>query len=453
MDQAAVEPALVAQWDRVRGRLRTEIAETDFRHWIGPMVVERLERGTLKLGLPSRFMRDMVERRFRDRLRSLWVQENPQIQVVEVTVSRAGVGAPPEAAAPTAVPPVVAAPVEETDGVRPNARMTFATFVKDVSNELALAAARQAASGVSTGLNPLFMWGGVGHGKTHLLHAIAWGALAEDPRRRVLLLTAELFMHEFVQALRQRDTGAFKQRLRGVDLLLIDDLQFIDGKDVTQDEFLHTFDALIDRGAQIVIAADKPPAGFVSFSERLKTRLQQGLVAQIQPATPGLRRAFLAERCREHAIPTHVLDYLAQKIQGNIRELEGALNRLIKAAELCGGPITLERADALMVDLLRGGGERRITIDDIQRRVAEHYGIRLADMTSARRARAVARPRQVAMYLAKQLTPRSLPEIGKRFGGRDHTTVMHAVRKIEDLRASDPGIADDVELLRRLIES
>ena len=466
MDQFVTGSPLDAQWQRVRSRLRTQVGETDFRNWFGSMRFDGVHGGTVRVQLPSRFMRDMVHTQYRELLRSVWVEENPDIKTVEVAVLRpsramlsidelsAPVPAKPETPAIRRLD--VAGPVPDEDiGAPLDPRLTFENFVVDRSNELACAAARRATDPTGQGYNPLVLWGGVGLGKTHLLQAIAAEIRQRSPERRVIYLSAEKFMVQFVQAVRARDTVAFKQAFRSVDVLMIDDLQFISGRDVTQEEFLHTFDALVDQQRQVVLSADRPPNEFSAFGDRLRARLGSGLVVQMQPTTLELRRTILDAKTAAMGvtIAPPVLDFLAHKINTNIRELEGALNRVVADSTLCGRVATLESCQSLLQDLLRSGPEKRVTIDEIQRRVAEHYGIRLSDMTSARRARAVARPRQVAMYLAKQLTPRSLPEIGKKFGGRDHTTVMHAVRRIEELKSADPVMADDVELLRRLIES
>jgi chromosomal replication initiator protein len=286
------------------------------------------------------------------------------------------------------------------------------------------------------------------------MHAIAWHIRTQNPRRKVIYMSAEKFMYQFVRALRFKDTVAFKEQFRSVDALMIDDVQFIGGKDSTQEEFFHTFNALVDQNRQIIISADKSPSDLEGLEERMRSRLGWGLVADIHPTTYELRLGILQAKAEKLGgqIPSKVLEFLAHKITSNVRELEGALNRITAHAQLVGRSIDIEMAQEVLHDLLRAN-DRRITIDEIQKRVAEHYNIRLADMHSARRARAVARPRQVAMWLCKQLTPRSLPEIGRKFGGRDHTTVMHAVRKIEELRAGDRGIAEDVELLRRMLET
>jgi chromosomal replication initiator protein len=319
-------------------------------------------------------------------------------------------------------------------------------------NELAFAAAKRVAQMAAPPFNPLFLYGGVGLGKTHLMHAIAWQIRRQDAARKVVYLSAEKFMYQFIKALRFKDTMSFKELFRSADVLMVDDVQFIGGKETTQEEFFHTFNTLIDRGRQIVISADRSPSELGGLEERIRSRLGWGLVVDIHPTTYDLRREILEVKARTIAegvmIPDAVLDFLARRITSNVRELEGALNRIVAHATLVGRAITLDMAQDTLQDLLRAH-ERRVTIEEIQRRVAEHYKIRLVDMQSARRARAVARPRQVAMYLAKQLTPRSLPEIGRKFGGRDHTTVMYAIRKIEELRAIDALLSEDIETLRR----
>jgi chromosomal replication initiator protein len=301
--------------------------------------------------------------------------------------------------------------------------------------------------------NPLFLFGGVGLGKTHLMHAIAGQIRANAPQKRVLYLSAEKFMYQFIRALRYKDTMAFKELFRSVDVLMIDDVQFIAGKENTQEEFFHTFNALVDQNRQVVISADKSPAELDGIEDRMKSRLGWGLVAEIHSTTYELRLGILQSKADQmHVdVPGKVLEFLAHRITSNVRELEGALNRLVAYANLVGRPINLENAQEVLHDLLRAN-DRKATIEEIQKRVAEHFNIKISEMHSARRSRAVARPRQVAMYLAKQLTARSLPEIGRKFGGRDHTTVMHAVKKVDELRQSDHSFAEDVELLRRMLE-
>ena len=339
-------------------------------------------------------------------------------------------------------------------------RFTFEAFVVGKPNEFAHACARRVAEHPSSpGFNPLFLYGGVGLGKTHLMHAIAWELVARNRANgarpvSVTYMSAEKFMYRFIAAIRSQSTMQFKEQLRSVDVLMIDDLQFLIGKDNTQEEFFHTFNALVDVGKQIVVSADKSPSDLSGLDDRLRTRLGYGMVADLHATTFELRISILEAKASRAgvAVPAKVLDFLAHKITSNVRELEGALNRLVAHANLFGRPITLETAQEVLHDVLKAH-DRRVTIEEIQKRVAEHFSIRLTDMSSARRARAVARSRQVAMYLAKQLTQRSLPEIGRRFGNRDHTTVMHAVSRVGELMSRDAGFAEDVELLRRMLES
>ena len=366
--------------------------------------------------------------------------------------------------------PPVTEPTASRDevGAPLDARFTFDNFIVGKSNELAHAAARRLTETQQVTFNPLFLYGGVGLGKTHLMHAIAWEIRRQNPERTVLYLSAEKFMYQFIRALRYKDIMAFKQQFREVDVLMIDDIQFIAGKDSTQEEFFHTFNALTDHNRQVIISADRSPTDLEGIEERIRSRLGWGLVADIHPTDYELRLGILqskAEVAQAKAdkgadgkiiprplIPQQVLEFLARRIVSNVRELERALNRIIAYASFTGKPVTLEVAQDVLSDLLRAS-EKRVTIDEIQRRVAEYFNVRMSDMLSARRARAVARPRQIAMYLAKQLTTRSLPEIGRKFGGRDHTTVIHAVRKIEQLRGEDPALDEDVDLLRRMLEN
>jgi chromosomal replication initiator protein len=363
------------------------------------------------------------------------------------------------AARAPAAPIAEAQPLRDEVGAPLDPRFTFDNFVVGKSNELAHAAAQRLTRTDSVAFNPLFLYGGVGLGKTHLMHAIAWEIRRQDPSRTVLYLSAEKFMYQFIRALRFKDTMAFKQQFREVDVLMIDDIQFIAGKDSTQEEFFHTFNALIDHNRQVIVSADRSPSDLEGIEERIRSRLGWGLVADIHPTDYELRLGILqskadtlSARAENATIPQPVLEFLAQRIVSNIRELEGALNRVVAYASFVGRPISLEMAQDVLRDLLRAS-ERRVTIDEIQRRVAEYFNVRMGDMLSARRARSVARPRQIAMYLSKQLTTRSLPEIGRKFGGRDHTTVIHAVRKIEQLREEDVALDEDVDLLRRMLEN
>ena len=334
-----------------------------------------------------------------------------------------------------------------------DARFTFDSFIVGKSNELAHAAARRVAESAAVKFNPLFLYGGVGLGKTHLMHAIAWHIREQSPERKVIYMSAEKFMYQFIRALRYKDTMAFKQQFRSVDVLMIDDVQFIAHKDTTQEEFFHTFNALVDHNRQVIISADRSPSDLEGIEERIKSRLGWGLVADIHPTDYELRLGILQSKAErtDGEVPERVLEFLAHRITSNVRELEGALNRVTAYASLTGRPVTLEMTQEVLTDLLRAN-DRRVSIEDIQRHVADYFNLRLSDMLSARRSRAVARPRQIAMYLAKQLTTRSLPEIGRKFGGRDHTTVMHAVKRIAELRQIDSSLEDDLQHLSRVLE-
>jgi chromosomal replication initiator protein len=457
-------PTLIAEWERVRARLRADIGDEAFNSWLKPLALAACNDYQLVIEAPTRFMRDWVVNHYADRLRDLWRSERPGIREVLIQARPPSQMRRPDApaAAPAAEPSIAAPrtaadprPVEEPDfGAPLDGRFVFDNFIVGRSNELAHAAARRVAEADVVPFNPLFLYGGVGLGKTHLMHAIAWQIRQKHPDRKVIYLSAEKFMFQFVRAVRFKDTMAFKQQFRSVDVLMIDDVQFIAGKEQTQEEFFHTFNALCDQNRQIIISGDRSPTDLEGIEERMRSRLGWGLVADIHPTDFELRLSILqskAERARAKNLSGKVLEFLAHRITSNVRELEGALNRLLAYSNLIGRPISLEMAQEVLRDLLRAN-DRKVTIEEIQKRVAEHYNIRLSDMSSARRARAVARPRQIAMFLAKQLTSRSLPEIGRKFGGRDHTTVMHAVRKIEELRAADSSFAEDVDLLRRMLE-
>jgi chromosomal replication initiator protein len=483
-------PAQLAEvWARIRGRLRDEVGEVEYRSWLRQMTLSGLQGDEVVILLPTRFLRDWVRGHYGDRLRALWQAEIPALRRIEFRVQPEARTAEPRPAAPgveeSAARPAPAPAADDGGLAEPLARpapprpaepraadprgdwtapldprFTFDTFVVGKPNEFAHACARRVAEKpASPGFNPLFLYGGVGLGKTHLMHAVAWaarefGAGQGRPPMQVAYMSAEKFMYRFIAALRSQSTMEFKESLRSVDVLMIDDLQFLIGKDNTQEEFFHTFNALVDAGKQIVVSSDKPPSDLAGIEDRLRTRLGCGMVADLHATTFELRISILQAKARAQNVPVppKVMEFLAHKITSNVRELEGALNRLIAHANLFGRPVTLESAQEVLHDVLRAH-DRRVTIEEIQRRVAEHYNIRLTDMSSPRRARNVARPRQVAMYLAKQLTSRSLPEIGRRFGGRDHTTVMHAVSRIAELMQQDSAFAEDVELLRRMLET
>ncbi len=475
---------LAAQWARIRGRLQQEVGEVEYRTWLRQMTLAGIDGDEIALHLPTRFLRDWVREHYSDRLSALWQAENPAARRVDI---RVGGGAPamgglaesrgpssePHASTPRGVPRADERGDPRGDprgdnrnelrsdltaGLDP--RFTFDAFVVGKPNEFAHACARRVAEHpASQGFNPLFLYGGVGLGKTHLMHAIAWEMVTRSTNAggrpiSVAYMSAERFMYRFIAAIRNQATIEFKDQLRGADALMIDDLQFLVGKDNTQEEFFHTFNALVEAGKQIVVSADVSPSDLEGLEARLRTRLSHGMVADLHSTTYELRLSILEAKAARAgvSVPPKVLEFLAHKITSNVRELEGALNRLVAHANLFNRQVTLETTHEVLHDILKAH-DRRLTIEEIQRKVAEHYNIRLTDMSSARRARAVARPRQVAMWLAKQLTQRSLPEIGRKFGNRDHTTVMHAVSRIGELMDRDAAFAEDVELLRRMLQS
>ncbi|WP_253201475.1 chromosomal replication initiator protein DnaA [Sphingomonas quercus] len=447
-------------WAEIRAGLRRDCGARTFDGWLKPIRLagHDLDAGVIELVLPSQFMASWVESNYAERLALAWRSMLPAIRHVHI---RAGDVAGDAAAqtAPLDIPATETAVAPEPEpqangGAALDARYTFDNFVVGKANDVAYNAARTVAEGGQLAFNPLFFHGGTGLGKTHLMHAIGHEYRRRHPGAAVIYMSAEKFMFEFVSAMRSKDTLAFKSRLRSADLLMIDDVQFIAGKDSTQEEFFHTMNEIISAGKRLVISADRSPQDLEGIEGRILSRLSWGLVADVNPADFELRLGIITKKLEgmpQVSVPQDVAMFLARRIQANVRELEGALNRVIAYAMLTGRPIDVDFVSETLADQLRAS-TRRITIDEIQRKVSDHFCIRQAEMTSARRAREVARPRQIAMYLAKQLTPRSLPEIGRRFGGRDHTTVIHAVRQIEKLRKADAEIDADVRLLMRQLE-
>jgi chromosomal replication initiator protein len=445
-------------WGQVREELIKRVGKNNYVTWIEPLRLSLLKNGVAKFEVPTIFFGDWVQRNYADHIRTQLVTAGETVDRLEFAVSRpvnGRVAAPRSPAKPASRR---TAADDELPGAPLDTRFTFDTFVVGKPNELAHAAARRVAEGGPVTFNPLFLYGGVGLGKTHLMHAIAHELQTRRPELRVLYLSAEQFMYRFVQALRERQVMDFKELFRSVDVLMVDDVQFIAGKDSTQEEFFHTFNALVDQNKQIVISADRAPGEIKDLEERIKSRLQCGLVVDLHPTDYELRLGILQQKVdyyrsqyRGLVLADGVLEFLAHRITSNVRILEGALTRLFAFASLVGREITLDLAQDCLADILRSS-DRKLSIEEIQRKVAEHYNIRLSDMIGPKRLRNIARPRQVAMYLAKQLTPRSLPEIGRRFGGRDHTTIMHGVRKIEELMSTDSQLSDDLQLLRRLLQ-
>jgi chromosomal replication initiator protein len=454
---SAFAPDMMQQlWQTVRDQLRAEFGARTFDTWLKPICFDTIDANEIILTLPNSFMRDWVQSHFADRLRSLWAAHVRGLAGVQFRVATASIAAEAPVAVPLtpATPKSASASMEPLPGSPLDPRYTFDRFIVGPSNQFAHSAALRVAEGGSVAFNPLFLHSSVGLGKTHLMHAIAAEIRRRHPERRVVYLSAEKFMVEFVSALRHQDTVAFKQRFRTVDVLMIDDVQFIAGKNSTQDEFFHTFNALIDYRRQLIISADRSPTDLEGIEERIRSRLGWGLVADIHQTDFELRLGILQNKLEANGskhVPLAVLEFLAQRITNNVRELEGALNRVIAHGMLTGKTIDVDFARGALQDLIRAN-DRRITIDEIQRKVADYYKVRLADLLSARRSREIARPRQIAMYLAKRLTPRSLPEIGRKFGGRDHTTVMHAIKRIDELRAADADMEQDVATLTRQLD-
>jgi chromosomal replication initiator protein len=465
-------------WQRVKKRLRVELGEDVFSSWFARMEIEAVDNGAVRLSVPTRFLRNWIQSHYSEKVLSNWQAEEPAITRLELSVRSAAIRPIPPKPKAIDLPIPLREPhdaslngVEARNGApyfsahdalggSPlDPRLTFDSFIVGRSNTLAHAAAKQVATGRRGDplmFNPLYIHAGVGLGKTHLLQAIAWAGNSTD--RKMLYLTAERFMYGFVSALKTQTTLAFKETLRASDVLIIDDLQFLQGRS-TQAEFCHTLNALIDAGRQVVIASDRPPADLESLDDRVRSRLAGGLVVEIGSLGEELRLEILKSRiaaaCLHHPgfeVPAPVLTFIAKSVTHNGRDLEGAVNRLLAHSKLTGQPVTLEMAEREMRDLIRPVEPKRVRIEDIQRIVARQYNVSRADLLSSRRTANVVRPRQVAMYLAKILTLRSLPEIGRRFGGRDHTTVLHAVRKIETLASNDAAFAEEIEALKRQLQ-
>ena len=444
-------------WTKLKISLKKSIGENNFNNWLSPISFSYVDEDVAVFTVPTNFLGNYVSQNWGELITGQISSESDKINRIRFEVDpdlnnfRETQPSPPAH--------ISIQKDNELAGAQLDKRFTFDAFVVGKPNELAHAAARRVAEGGDVSFNPLFLYGGVGLGKTHLMHAIAWELSNRRPDINVLYLSAEQFMYRFVQALRERKMMDFKQLFRSVDILMVDDVQFIAGKGSTQEEFFHTFNALVDQNKQIIISGDRAPGEIKDLEDRIKSRLQSGLVVDLHPTDYELRLGILQSKVErqkqqypELSIDNNVLEFLALRISTNVRVLEGALTRLFAFASLIGRHITLEVAQDCLADVLRAS-ERKITVEEIQRKVSEHYNIRLSDMIGPKRLRTYARPRQIAMFLSKQLTSRSLPEIGRRFGGRDHTTVMHGVRRIEDLRAQDGQIAEDLEMLRRALEA
>ena len=455
------------QWREVRQKLRSTVGQNNYKSWIEPLEFAQLADGIAVFDVPTSFLGNYVNQNYSDLILHELNTVSSPVQRLSFQVADPR----PTGRVPRHVDPVVGdatdpratttqTPIAKTNmtSASLDTRFTFDSFVVGKPNALAHAAARRVSEGGIVNFNPLMLYGGVGLGKTHLMHAIAWELKTRRPELNVLYLSAEQFMYRFVQALRENKMMDFKFLFRSVDVLMVDDVQFIAGKDSTQEEFFHTFNALVDQNKQVIISADRAPGEIKDLEERIKSRLQCGLVADLHPTDYELRLGILQTKFQQQqdidptlTMSDDVLEFLARKIQTNVRVLEGALTRLCAFASLVGREITMELTQDCLADVLRAS-DRKVTVEEIQRKVADYYNIRFSELIGPKRLRVYARPRQVAMYLCKKHTSRSLPDIGRRFGKRDHTTVMHGIRRIEELMQNDAQIAEDVENLRRLIE-
>ncbi len=454
MEDEQHQGGIDVSWSKITSELKKSLDKDTFQNWIKPIYFESHIDTSLTLSVPTRFLRDWIIKNYASVIKKAYMDQGHSIDKLAILVKENN----------NRIIPGTEVIYEDKDDDEDtyyddisaplDPKFTFDNFIVGKPNELAYAAAQRVAQSEVVSFNPLFLYGGVGLGKTHLMHAVAWNIKKRNPKKNVVYLTAEKFMYQFIKALRFKNIMSFKEQFRSVDVLMIDDVQFIIGKDNTQEEFFHTFNTLIDKKRQIIISADKSPADLDGLEDRLKSRLGWGLVADIHPLTYELRLGILQAKAEQKSLnlKQEVMEFLANKITNNVREMEGALNRLAVHASIQESEISVDLVKDVLKDLLRTNS-RKITIDEIQKKVVEHYNIKLSDMHSPRRSRSVARPRQVAMYLSKSITTRSLPEIGRKFGGRDHTTVIHAIKTIEEIMVNDPNLAEDIELLTRILQT
>ena len=445
-------------WSKVKIKLQEVYGEEEYSNWLKLLSLHSVRNNIVIFNAATKFMCDWINSHYGKKILSLWREFDKLITDISIVVYENKIST--EKTTNKELQKDNSELNKNTKSDLYNnldPRFTFKNFIVGKTNELAFSACRRIAESTNiptTGFNPLFLYGGVGLGKTHLMHAIAWEKKKINPDLKILYLSAEKFMYEFIKALRFKNTVAFKDQFRSVDVLMIDDVQFIIGKESTQEEFFHTFNALVDQNRQIVVSADKSPSDLEGLEERLRSRLGWGLVADIHPTTYELRLSIIEAKLEKYNInlPKDVAEFLAHKITSSVRELEGALTRLTAHVTLVGREVDIEIAQDLLQDLLRAS-DRRTTIDQIQKKVSEHFNLKISDMHSARRSRIIARPRQIAMYLSKNLTTRSLPEIGRKFGGRDHTTVIHAIKKVEELKKNDSNLSEDIEILTRSLQT
>ena len=450
-------------WLLVLKKLNNELGNEIFNSWIKNIKVQSIDDDILYFSVPTRFIRDWITSHYLDKIIFFLNAENPNIRRVKISIDNmlsANQDNQEEKNTETIKYQNQSSNFSQSDDWPLDERFTFDKFITGPSNELAFASAKRIAQSEKFDFNPLFLYGGVGLGKTHLMHSIAWEISNSNPGAKVLYLSAERFMFQFIKSLRQKDTMSFKQKFRSVDVLILDDIQFMVGKNSTQEEFFHTFNSLLDLNKKVILSSDRAPSDLEGFDERIKSRLSWGLVADILPASFELRYEILKKKSAEliksnsghHVVDDSVLIFLAKTIVSNVRELEGALNKVVTFSNIMNKKIDVELTKTVLKDLLRSNN-KRITIDEIQNKVSNYYNINTEDLISSRRLRSFARPRQVAMYLAKKLTSRSLPEIGRKFGGRDHTTVIHAVKKIDQLKSENEKFDEDVSVLTQIITS
>lgn len=444
-----------ALWSRCLKRIRSEVSEQQFNTWVRPLQVEETN-GQLRLLAPNRYVVDRVKEQFITRFAAIASElagETINVTASEGSVQRAQFDSVEPRAAPT---PATTSFRPQSKPPMPESRLmptfTFENFVEGKSNQLARAAATQVAGNLGHAYNPLFLYGGVGLGKTHLMHAVGNEVLTQQPGARVCYVHSERFVGDMVRGLQHNKISEFKRAYRSLDVLLIDDIQFFAGKERSQEEFFHTFNTLLEGQRQIILTCDRYPKEVDGLEERLKSRFGWGLTVAVEPPELETSVAILIQKALAEGVqlPNEVAFFIAQRIRSNVRELEGALRRVIATASFTGRSITIESSKEALRDLL-ALRDKRISIENIQKTVAEYFKIRMSELLSKRRNRSIARPRQIAMSLSKELTRHSLPEIGDAFGGRDHTTVLHACRKIKELRESDTQIDEDYKNLLRIL--
>ncbi|MEM7216638.1 MAG: chromosomal replication initiator protein DnaA [Pseudomonadota bacterium] len=469
-------------WERVVAQLKVQLGSDVFNSWFGRLKLCGIDGGVVVLSVPTAFLKSWITSKYREKLLELWQAEDTSVLRVDIAIRKpvvqSGVAeAKKEEQEESSKRNLTAGKPGTFGGIGDNRsglrkldqttgfsgspldpRHTFDTFVEGQSNRMVHAAARTIADDITAShFNPLIIHAGVGLGKTHLLQAIAWRTRNRNPKARVLYLTAEYFMWRFASAIRDKTALTLKESLRDIDILLIDDMQFLQGKSI-QAEFCHLLNDLIDSARQVIVAADRPPTELESLDERVRSRLRGGVTLEIKAPDYELRKEILNTRYAEAKqeqpgldIPEDILHYVARQVSSSGRDIEGAFNQLLVQHQFSEGNMSLEELDRILSHLIKSSDSKRVRIEDIQKIVARQFNVSKNDLLSNRRTRVIVRPRQIAMYLAKVMTPRSLPEIGRRFGGRDHTTVLHAVRKIESLTSEDQKLAHEIELLKRLI--